>query len=102
MELVPCGHSIERETCPAGSKLGSGKVNIGHVQETTPGHPERSNYRVGEVERGPMQHHESDMNVRWMMGRDPQRPGMSDIRKHILIAWGVDQRATMTKPVCSE
>ena len=95
IELVLGGRSIESETCPTGSKPGSGNVNIGHVQVIkagcTEGHPEYSNDRFGEVQRGWKQHVIlSDVNVRWMMDRDPQRPGMSDIRTHILMAWGVD------------
>ena len=68
--MVLWGRSIERETCPAESKLGSGEVNIGHAQEAKPGctkgHPEQSNDRVSEVQRRLKQHLEilSDVNVR--------------------------------------
>ena len=44
-------------------------------------------------------HHEimSDVNVKWMMDRDLQRTRMSDIRRHILLAWGGDQWTTMAQ-----
>ena len=103
MELVLRGRRIERETCPAGSKPGNREVNIGHAQEAKPGctkgHPEQGNDRVDEVQRRPKQHLEilSDVNLRKMIDRDLQRPGVSDIRRHILVARSVNQRTTMTQ-----
>ena len=75
----------------------------GSAQEAKPGctegHPEYSNDRVCEVQKRPKQHHEimSDVNVKWMMDRDLQRASMSDIRRHILLAWGGDQWTTMAQ-----
>ena len=103
MELVLRGRSFKRETCPAGSKSGSREVNIGHAQEAKPGctksHPEQSNDRVGEVQRRLKQHLEilSDVNLGQMIDRDLQRPGVSDIRGHILVARSGNQRTTMTQ-----